>query len=116
LVDAFSHLLTGDPSSAASQLSATIPAAVAVAAGPSAAAARALLAEATVRGGDPEGARRLLAEVPEPLPGGIAGAILLRPAALLGDPGAHDRLAAEAARLRAPGLLLGVSDSVPMSN
>jgi hypothetical protein len=66
-----------------------------------------LQAEIAVRtGGTEDEARRWLEDVPDP--GGVAGAVLLRARAVLGEPGAAAELAAAAEALRAPGLLRGV--------
>ena len=68
---------------------------------------RGLLAELTLRTGGPaEEARRWVEGVEDP--GGVAGAILLRAKAHLGEPGAAGALAAAAEQLRAPGLTAGL--------
>jgi class 3 adenylate cyclase/tetratricopeptide (TPR) repeat protein len=65
---------------------------------------RGLLAEITVRsGGSEDEARRWIDVVEDP--GGLAGAVLLRARAWLGDADAARALTAEAEHLRAPGLL-----------
>ncbi len=77
----------------------------AVSAYPSEATATALLAEIEVDRGNPDGARSLLAGLPEE-PGGIAGLLCDRVRALLGDAAAERRLREQAASLAAPGLSL----------
>jgi class 3 adenylate cyclase/tetratricopeptide (TPR) repeat protein len=109
LAAALAHLLAGDAESAGGRLVATRCQAEAMNAGPSAAASQALVAEAALRCGSPRDAvEDLLESIPVPRPGGVAGALLLRPAALLGDADAAAELVAEATRLRAPGLLVGM--------
>lgn len=77
-------------------------------AGPVGAAARALLAEVDVRtGGDPAQANADLDAI-EPVPGGIAGAMVLRARAVAGDAEAARRFAERVAALRAPGLARGM--------
>jgi hypothetical protein len=112
LAAAQAHLLAGDAESAGGRLVATRFQAEAMNAGPSAAAAQALVAEAALRCGSSRAAvEELLDTIPVPRPGGVAGALLLRPAALLGDADAAARLIDEAARLRAPGLLVGIPEA-----
>jgi class 3 adenylate cyclase/tetratricopeptide (TPR) repeat protein len=109
---ALALLLAGDAESAGGCLVATRCQTEAMNAGPTAAASQALIAEAALRcGSSRDAVRHLLDTVPVPRPGGVAGALLLRPAALLGDAGAVERLVAQAARLRAPGLLKGIPEA-----
>jgi hypothetical protein len=80
-------------------------------AGPTAAASQALLAEASLRCGSARDAvKEVLDTIPVPRPGGVAGALLLRAAALLGDADAAAHLVSEATRLHAPGLLMGIPE------
>jgi hypothetical protein len=109
LAAALADLLAGDAESAGGRLVATRCQAEAMNAGPSAAASQALVAEAALRCGSPRAAvEDVLDSIPVPRPGGVSGALLLRPAALLGDAEAAALLVAEATRLRAPGLLVGI--------
>ena len=75
-----------------------------------AAAARAILAECAARKGDVESALSLLPGSDDDLPGGLAGALIHRAQVALGDPEAMMALRADADRLMAPGLLVGISE------
>jgi hypothetical protein len=55
---------------------------------------------------DLDRARQLLADAPRPTPGGVAGALVLRARAVLGDDAARSELADTVLRLRTPGLAL----------
>ena len=72
-------------------------------------AARAVLAECAARTGDVVAALALLpAPDDEDVPGGLAGALVKRARAILGDDQALMALRADADVLRAPGLLVGL--------
>ena len=111
MLEVLSRLVRGDLERA--RLSALEAAEVArkVDALPAWAAATALLAELAVRmdgeAGMPE-AQRLLAELPQPSPGGVAGALILRARATMGEPGAAEALAAATRALHAAGLAAGI--------
>jgi class 3 adenylate cyclase/tetratricopeptide (TPR) repeat protein len=107
IVDALRRLIDGEADEAASRLVGVVSTSRAPA---SAAAGRALLAEALVRQGDVPAAQRLLADIGDS--GGIAGLLVLRARAVAGEPGAASRLEAEAERLHAPGALLGLPASL----
>ena len=108
LVSGVALILGGDLDGALHPLTAARRTAEAQRAGPSAAAAAALLAETAARRGDAEGARAMLEGIPRPWPGGVAGLLMLRPAVALGDAESRRKLVEGAAALRAPGLLLGL--------
>jgi hypothetical protein len=100
------ELLDGDPGAARGPLTELLSAARQLDAGPAMAIALALLAEVAVCvDGDEEAAAGLLAQLPDPVPGGLAGAFVLRAQARMGQPGAAEALAEAAQRLGAPGLL-----------
>jgi hypothetical protein len=89
------------------RLEAAIATADALASAPAAATARALLAEVIVRThGDVDLARVLVDDAATLDAGGIAAALVMRAAALLGDDAAALSLDREVQRLRAPGLAL----------
>ncbi|MHB8669696.1 MAG: adenylate/guanylate cyclase domain-containing protein [Acidimicrobiales bacterium] len=113
-LEALFSLLTGDLDGAARAAREALESAEIMDAPPAAAAARAVLAEVALRAGDPGAARRWLADLADPadpaapgrpVPGGVAGALVVRARALLGEEGAAEELAASAAALRMPGLL-----------
>ena len=100
------HLLSGRWGDAAATLEESAAAADRVSARPSGVAARAALAEALTRSGEGEKALQLLADLPSPLPGGLAGLLVDRARAVTGDESAAAALAADCERLAAPGLVL----------
>jgi tetratricopeptide (TPR) repeat protein len=107
LMSGLAYVLAGRFPEAATELEPAIAAAEAVRSAPGAAAARALLAEAIVRNeNDLDRAWEVLADAPRPTPGGVAGALVLRAHAVLGDDGARSELADTVLRLRTPGLAL----------
>src|SRR5439155_15084953 len=75
---------------------------------PGAQAAGALLAEVEARAGHTDQAWKLLEEIGDAAPDGIAGALALRAQASLGDAAGDRELAEAARRLAAPGLLAGL--------
>jgi hypothetical protein len=99
-------VLAGHPAEARRWLETALTAAEAGAAEASAVACAALLAEVDLTDGDGDAARRRLDALSDPLPGGVADALVLRARALLGDPEARAGLAAAIERLRVPGLAL----------
>ena len=96
--------LLGRHDEAISRLEPVLPACEAIHAGPARTAARALLAEGLLAGGDRAGARALVEATNGQDSGGLAGALALRAHARLGVPGAAAQLEAAARALRAPGL------------
>ncbi|MGH9012891.1 MAG: adenylate/guanylate cyclase domain-containing protein [Acidimicrobiia bacterium] len=109
LTSGLAHVLAGRFAKAVTPLEPAIGAAEAIHSAPGAASARALLAEAIVRHeNDLDRARQLLADAPRPTPGGVAGALVLRARAVLGDDAARSELAAAVIRLQTPGLALDV--------
>ncbi len=75
-------------------------------------AARAIAAECAARRGDTAAALALLPDVGATLPGGLAGALVHRATAMLGDHMALVSLHNDAELLKAPGLLIGLPELV----
>jgi tetratricopeptide (TPR) repeat protein len=100
---AWGRIKGGDPDGAIRIAQVARRAAEAAGAGPAAVAATALEAEAHVTAGDPEAARRLLE--PVGMPEGLAGLLVLRTWAALGDERAAADLAVAAEALAMPGLV-----------
>ena len=99
------HLLRGRLSHARTALETAVAAADACWARPAAAAGRAMLAEVAAREGDRARAAELMAGVPHPPPEGLAGVLVVRARAAMGDEAAAANLVDLAATLAAPGLL-----------
>jgi class 3 adenylate cyclase/tetratricopeptide (TPR) repeat protein len=108
LVQELGLVLLGRPAEAGPGLTSALRAAEAVRAVPAAVAARALLAEVAAAAGDRARAEALVAEAAGPEVAGLAGALVLRARAVLGDAVARERLGLAASRLVAPGLLAGL--------
>jgi len=106
---ALSRVLTGELDEAGPMLERAVECADAIRAAPAAAAARALMAEVLVRTGrESARARELLDAARAADAGGVAGAIVMRAAAVLDEPEARQNLRSVVAALHAPGLLLGL--------
>lgn len=106
-LEALFSLLAGEFETAARAAAEALESAAAMDAPPAAAAARSILAETAFRAGRTIEAREHLDRVPEPVSGGVAGALAARARALLGEDGAAEELASLVASLRMPGLLAG---------
>ncbi|MDQ1397622.1 MAG: hypothetical protein QOG64_2881, partial [Acidimicrobiaceae bacterium] len=98
-------LLEGRLPEAVATLERVIGAADRIWARPAGAGARAMLAEAHYRLGDRARAEQLLAELPRPMPGGLAGALAQRARAAMGDEAAAADFVNRCRVLAAPGLL-----------
>jgi tetratricopeptide (TPR) repeat protein len=110
LLRGLAALLDGDPAEARGPMTNLVETASQLEAGPALAVGLALLAEIEVRGGG-DGAADLLDQLPDPPPGGLAGALIVRTRSVMGEPGAAltdlTALTEAAVRLAAPGLLSG---------
>jgi hypothetical protein len=109
---ALALVLCGRADEATSVLEHALQASEAVRAGPASIGTRALLAEVAYRTGDRRRAEDLLDEVGDDPPGGVAGALVSRARAVLGDEGALDALRVQATKLAAPALLQGIEGTI----
>jgi hypothetical protein len=112
LLRGLAGLFDEDPAPARGPMTDLVETASQLQAPPALATGLAVLAEIAVRvDGDDGAASDLLDQLPDPPPGGLAGALILRTRSVMALPGAHSALAEAAARLAAPGILSGAGQA-----